>query len=50
LGLTLTLFLIGANLSRDAIKTVGIRPMLQGGLLWLVVSMAGLAAVQLLLA
>jgi len=49
LGLTLTLFLIGAGLSRDAIKTVGFRPMLQGVLLWLVVSLAGLAAVQCIL-
>ena len=49
LGLTLTLFLIGAGLSRDAIKTVGFRPMLQGVLLWIVVSVSGLAAVQNLL-
>lgn len=46
LGLTLTLFLIGSGLSRDAIKTVGFRPMLQGILLWITVSLAGLAAVQ----
>jgi uncharacterized integral membrane protein (TIGR00698 family) len=49
LGLTLTLFLIGAGLSRDAIKTVGIRPMLQGVLLWGMVSIAGLATVQYML-
>ncbi|MDD5707444.1 MAG: putative sulfate exporter family transporter [Kiritimatiellae bacterium] len=49
LGLTLTLFLIGAGLSRSALKTVGIRPMIQGVLLWIVVSMAGLVAVQCLL-
>jgi uncharacterized integral membrane protein (TIGR00698 family) len=49
LGLTLTLFLIGAGLSREAIRTVGIRPMLQGVLLWIVVSMSGLVAVQTLL-
>ena len=49
LGLTLTLFLIGAGLSREAIRTVGLRPMLQGVLLWIVVSMAGLVAVQNLL-
>ena len=49
LGLTLTLFLIGAGLSRDALRTVGIRPMLQGVLLWIVVSIAGLVAVQSLL-
>ena len=46
LGLTLTLFLIGAGLSREALRRVGFRPMLQGILLWLVVSLAGLAAVQ----
>lgn len=49
LGLTLTLFLIGAGLSRSALKTVGIRPMIQGVVLWMVVSIAGLAAVQNLL-
>ncbi len=46
LGLTLTLFLIGAGLSREALRSVGFRPMLQGILLWIVVSLAGLAAVQ----
>lgn len=49
LGLTLTLFLIGASLSRDALKTVGIRPLLQGVLLWIVVSVTGLVAVQSIL-
>ena len=47
-GLTLTLFLIGAGLSRDALRTVGLRPMLQGILLWIVVSVTSLAAVQYL--
>lgn len=46
LGLTLTLFLIGAGLSREALRSVGIRPMLQGILLWIVVSISGLVAVQ----
>ena len=49
LGLTLTLFLIGAGLSRDAVRTVGIRPMLQGVLLWIVVSLTGLMTVQSIL-
>ena len=49
LGLTLTLFLIGAGLSRDTLKTVGFRPMLQGVLLWIVVSTTGLLAVQSIL-
>lgn len=49
LGLTLTLFLIGSGLSRSAIRTVGIRSMLQGILLWIMVSLAGLVAVQSIL-
>ena len=35
IGLTVTLFLIGAGLSRATLKKVGIRPMVQGVLLWL---------------
>ncbi len=46
LARALTLFLIGAGLSRHALKTVGFRPMLQGVLLWALVSVAGLAAVR----
>ena len=42
----LTLFLIGAGLSRKALKEVGIRPLLQGLLLWLIVCVAGLFAVR----
>lgn len=49
LGLTLTLFLIGAGLSREAMRSVGIRPMLQGVLLWIMVSLIGLLAVQSIL-
>lgn len=44
--LTPTLFLIGSGLSRSTLKSVGFRPMLQGVLLWVVVSVAGLAAVK----
>jgi uncharacterized integral membrane protein (TIGR00698 family) len=44
--LVLTLFLIGAGLSRKALKEVGVRPMLQGLALWLVVAVAGLALVR----
>ncbi len=40
--LTLTLFLIGAGLSRSAIKTVGYKPMLMGVSLWLVIGVFGL--------
>jgi uncharacterized integral membrane protein (TIGR00698 family) len=37
-GLTLTLFLIGAGLTRSAIKSVGIRPLILGLFLWIVIS------------
>lgn len=40
LGLTLTLFLIGAGISMTALKQVGIRPMLQGILLWIFVGVS----------
>ncbi len=36
--LVLTLFLIGSNLSLGSLKAVGIRPLLQGVILWLVVA------------
>ena len=40
--LTITLFFIGASLSRDVLKTVGFKPLLQGVLLWIVISIATL--------
>ncbi len=45
--LVLTLFLIGAGLSREALRSVGLRPFLQGLLLWLIVGALGLCAVKL---
>ncbi len=45
--LVLTLFLIGAGLSREALRTVGFRPFLQGLLLWVAVGILGLGAVRL---
>lgn len=48
-GMTITLFLIGAGLSRATLKAVGVRPMVQGIILWLVISVAGLVAVSELL-
>ena len=44
-GLVLTLFLIGSNLTRQSLKAVGVKPLLQGVLLWVVVASASLAAV-----
>ena len=46
-ALVLTLFLIGAGLSREALRSVGLRPFLQGLLLWLIVGSLGLGAVKL---
>ncbi len=42
IGLTVTLFLIGSGISRNTVKRVGVRPMLQGVLLWIVVSVVSL--------
>ncbi len=44
-SLTLTLFLLGCGLSREAIARVGLRPMLQGLGLWLLVGGATLVAI-----
>ncbi|MDO4163227.1 MAG: putative sulfate exporter family transporter [Bacteroides sp.] len=41
--LTITLFFIGASLSRDVLKAVGIKPLVQGILLWIVISLSTLA-------
>ena len=40
--LTITLFFIGASLSRDVLKAVGIKPLVQGILLWVVISVSTL--------
>lgn len=42
-SLTITLFFIGASLSRDVLKSVGIKPMIQGIALWIVISLSTLA-------
>lgn len=42
-GLTVTLFFIGASLSRNVLAAVGVRPLLQGVLLWIVISLSTLA-------
>lgn len=44
-GFCITLFCIGASLSRAALKQVGYRPLLQGLLLWLFISGVALLAV-----
>jgi uncharacterized integral membrane protein (TIGR00698 family) len=46
IGLTITLFLIGAGLSRKSIAAVGARPLILGVLLWIVISSVSLFAVM----
>lgn len=44
-GLTLTLFLIGCGLSRKVLQAVGFKPLIQGVVLWVLISAAALWAV-----
>ena len=41
-SLTITLFFIGASLSSDVLKSVGIKPLVQGVLLWIIISLSTL--------
>ncbi len=45
IGLTLTLFLIGAGLNWKVLKTVGVLPLLQGVVLWGFIALASLSAI-----
>ena len=47
IGLTLTLFLIGTGLNQQTLKKVGVRPLLQGLTLWIIVGSATLALILL---
>jgi len=42
-GLIVTMFFIGASLSRDVLKAVGVKPLVQGVLLWIIISVSSLA-------
>jgi uncharacterized membrane protein YadS len=44
-GLTITLFLIGAGLSMQNVRAVGIKPFLQGVILWVLVSVISLVVI-----
>ncbi len=48
-GLTVTLFLIGAGLSRETLKTVGVKPVVQGVILWMLISVVSLLVVRSIL-
>ena len=45
IGLTITLFLIGATLNINTLKSVGVKPLLQGVLLWIFIAGLGLASI-----
>jgi uncharacterized integral membrane protein (TIGR00698 family) len=46
IGLTATLFLIGAGVSRATVKQVGPRPLLQGVLLWAIIAVVSMVAIR----
>jgi uncharacterized integral membrane protein (TIGR00698 family) len=45
-SLVLVLFLIGSNLTRDTLRKAGVRPMIQGFLLWIIAASVSLAAIH----
>jgi uncharacterized integral membrane protein (TIGR00698 family) len=45
-GLTVTLFLIGTGLSKETLRKVGVRPLVQGILLWIVVAVGSLELIR----
>ena len=45
-GLIITMFFIGASLSTNVLKAVGVKPLVQGVLLWLVISVGSLAYIM----
>lgn len=47
IGMSVTLFLIGAGISLPNLRGVGVRPLLHGFLLWIVISVTSLVAVHL---
>lgn len=45
IGLTVTLFLIGTGLNKETLKRVGVRPLLQGLTLWIIVGVTTLTLI-----
>jgi uncharacterized integral membrane protein (TIGR00698 family) len=45
-GLTVTLFLIGSGISKATLRKVGVRPMLQGIALWIIIATLSLWAIR----
>jgi len=46
IGLTVTLFLIGTGMSRVSLRQVGIRPLVQGVFLWIIVAVSSLLVIR----
>jgi len=46
IGLTVTLYLIGTGLSMKTLREVGVRPFLQGILLWILVAVGSLTLIR----
>ncbi|MFZ0744061.1 MAG: putative sulfate exporter family transporter [Terracidiphilus sp.] len=46
IGLTVTLFLIGTGLSKKTLQEVGVRPLLQGILLWIIVAIGSIEMIR----
>lgn len=46
IGLTVTLFLIGTGISRASLRAVGVRPLIQGLVLWTIVALGSLAIIR----
>ena len=46
IGLTITLFLIGAGLNFSVLKSVGVKPLIQGVLLWIFIATAALVSIM----
>jgi uncharacterized membrane protein YadS len=44
--LTVTLYLIGTGISKSTLKEVGVRPLVQGILLWATVAIASLTLIR----
>jgi uncharacterized integral membrane protein (TIGR00698 family) len=45
-GLTVTLFLIGTGLNKDTLKTVGVRPLFQAVMLWIIIGLGSLVLIR----
>jgi len=46
IGLTVTLFVIGTGLSKETLRQVGVRPLMQGILLWAIVAVGAFALIM----